>query len=161
MISGHPAERGTFEIMLAVMERPHLADDPRFETVASRLEHFELLRAEMTQWARTVPDAETFENRCAQHGLAMGVVRSVRELAATEWAHARGAITRIPDRIGGYIRVPNSPWHFRDAQVGMHGEPRYRGEDNRAVLRDMAGLSDAEIDELERAGVLSSRLPRG
>lgn len=161
VISGHPAERGTFEIMLAVMDRPHLADDPRFHSVASRLAHFDVLRTEMTEWARSVPDAATFEERCAQHGLAMGVVRSVRELAATEWADARGAITHIPDRIGGFIRVPNSPWHFHDAEVGVHGEPRYRGEDNRAVLREVAGLSDADIDELERTGVLSSRLPRG
>lgn len=160
VISGHPAERGTFEIMLAVMERPRLADDPRFATVESRLRHFDVLRHEMTEWARTVPDAEVFEDRCAKHGLAMGVVRSVRELASTPWAEARGAITTVPDRIGGFIRVPNSPWHFRDATVGVHGEPRYRGEDNRTVLREIAGYTDSEIDELESSGVLSSRLPK-
>lgn len=160
VISGHPAERGTFEIMLAVMDRPHLATDPRFLTVESRLAHFEDLRTEMITWASGVPDAQTFEDRCAAQGLAMGVVRSVRELASTEWATARGAITSVPDRIGGFIRVPNSPWHFRDATVGVHGEPRYRGEDNRSVLREIVGLDEQEIDDLERSGVLSSRLPR-
>jgi hypothetical protein len=40
------------------------------------------------------------------------------------------------------------------------GEPRYRGEDNRAVLREVLGLSDDVVDDLERRDVLSSRLPR-
>lgn len=160
VISGHPAERGTFEIMVAVMDRPHLLDDPRFTDVATRLANFDALRHEMTDWARTVPDAITFEERCSAHGLAVGVVRSVRELASTDWAAARGAITEVPDRIGGYLRVPNAPWHFSDARSNPMGEPRYRGEDNRSVLRDVLGLADTEIDDLERRDVLSSRLPR-
>ena len=58
------------------------------------------------------------------------------------------------------IRIPNSPWHFSDAEVGVRGEPRYRGEDNRAVLADVLGYDDATIDELEAEGVLSSRVPQ-
>ena len=160
VISGHPAERGTFEIMVKAMNRPHLLDDPRFVDVASRLLHFDALRNEMTEWASSIPDAATFEATCAELGLAVGVVRSVRELAESDWAAARGAITEVPDRIGGYVRVPHPPWHFEDARVRPMGEPRYRGEDNRVVLRDVLGLSDGEIDDLESREILSSRLPR-
>ncbi|MEN9803833.1 MAG: hypothetical protein RIS41_680 [Actinomycetota bacterium] len=160
VISGHPAERGTFEIMVTAMNRPHLLDDPRFADVATRLTHFDALRSEMIDWARTIPDAVTFENICSELGLAVGVVRTVRELADTDWAAARGAITEVPDRIGGYLRVPSPPWHFTDATLEPMGEPRYRGEDNRAVLREVLGLSDDVVDDLERRDVLSSRLPR-
>lgn len=160
VISGHPAERGTFEIMVKAMKRPHLLDDARFVDVATRLTHFDALRHEMIDWARTVPDAATFENICAELGLAVGVVRTVRELADTDWAAARGAITDVPDRIGGYLRVPSPPWHFTDATLPPMGEPRYRGEDNRAVLREVLGLSDEIVDDLERREILSSRLPR-
>ena len=58
------------------------------------------------------------------------------------------------------MRLPNAPWHFSDAEVGVRGEPRYRGEDNRAVLTEVLGYDDAAIDALEADGVLSSRLPR-
>ncbi len=160
VISGHPAERGTFDLMVEVMDEPHLLTDPRYETVSSRLEHFDDLRRELIDWARTVPDAEQFEERCAQFGLAVGVVRTVRELADSEWAVSRGAITEIPDRIGGYVRMPNAPWHFRHADVGTRGEPRYRGEDNRTVLGSILGLTAGELDDLEERNVLSSRLPR-
>lgn len=160
VISGHPAERGTFELMVAAMDAPDLLDDERFATVSTRMAHFEELRLALVDWARTVPDAETFENRCAQFGLAVGVVRTVDELATSDWAKARGAIVDIPDRIGGYVRMPNAPWHFRHAAVGTHGEPRYRGEDNREVLRRVLSLSTDEIDDLEARQILSSRLPR-
>lgn len=160
VISGHPAERGTFELMVDVMDRHDLLERPNFRTVSSRLEHFDELRSELLDWAKTMRDAHAFEERCAQFGLAVGVVRTVRELAESEWAVARGAVASIPDRLGGYVRMPNAPWHFRNATVGTHGEPRYRGEDNRIVLKDLLGFSDAELDDLEERYVLSSRLPR-
>ncbi len=160
VISGHPAERGTFEIMVRAMDRPHLLDDPRFVDVATRLTNFDALRDEMSAWAASVPDAARFEAICAELGLAVGVVRTVRELADSDWAAARQAIAHVPDRIGGYIRVPNSPWHYDEASLPEPGEPRYRGEDNRDVLREVLGLAEHEIDRLEQDGVLSSRLPR-
>ena len=160
VISGHPAERGTFEIMVKAMNRPHLLDDPRFVDVSTRLANFDSLRAEMIDWARRVPDAPTFEEICAALGLAVGVVRSTRELAESSWAEARNAIIEVPDRVGGFVRVPRPPWHFTDAELGDMGSPRYRGEDNREVLKEFLDLSDDEVDDLERRDVLSSRLPR-
>jgi CoA:oxalate CoA-transferase len=87
-------------------------------------------------------------------------MRSVRELADSEWAEARGAIVDVDDRRGGTIRVPNAPWHFSNGRVGTGGQPRFRGEDNRNVLRELLGFDDTTIDDLESRGVLSSRLPR-
>ena len=66
----------------------------------------------------------------------------------------------MSDRRDGSIRIPNPPWRFDDVPGEITGEPRYRGEDNRAVLSELLGYDDAAIDELEAAGVLSSRLPR-
>lgn len=160
VMSAHPAERGTFELLVALMERPHLLEDLRFATPEERLKHLGALQDEMRDWAATVPDANEFERRCDAHGFAMGVMRSVREIAESEWARARGAIVEIDDRSGGRVRVPNAPWHFEHGAVGTSGEPRFRGEDNRTILRDLLGLDDATIDDLERRAVISSRLPR-
>lgn len=66
----------------------------------------------------------------------------------------------VSDRGGGTVRLPNSPWHFASGDVGVRGEPRYRGEDNRAVLSELLKLDDAELDRLEAEGVMSARLPR-
>jgi crotonobetainyl-CoA:carnitine CoA-transferase CaiB-like acyl-CoA transferase len=78
----------------------------------------------------------------------------------TDWAAEREAVVRVPDRGDGTIRIPNAPWRFAGSEVRTSGEPRYRGEDNRAVLTELLGLGADELDHLEADGVLSSRLPR-
>ena len=82
----------------------------------------------------------------------MGVLRTVREVADSDWARERGAIVEVPDRGGGTIRIPNSPWHFSAADTGVRGQPAYRGEHNREVLAELCGLSEAELDRLEADG---------
>jgi crotonobetainyl-CoA:carnitine CoA-transferase CaiB-like acyl-CoA transferase len=160
VISGHPAERGTFERFMKAIERMDLAEDPRFVDVIARRAHFGELLAVLTAWAATVATPEVIELAMGEFGLATGTLRSVREVCDTDWAKERGAVVDVSDRGGGTLRIPNSPWRFASADVGVRGEPRYRGEDNRAVLREVLELDDDELDRLESAGVLSSRLPR-
>lgn len=159
IVSGHPAERGTFELFLRAFDIPHVADDDRFGDVASRKEHAAELREILVEAARKIPDAVTFEEICSRHKLAVGRLRSGRELADSDWARERGAMAEVPDRGGGTIRIPNPPWHFSGAVVGLQGGAKYRGEDNRAVLAEILGYDDATIDALEADGVLSSRVP--
>ncbi len=161
IVSGHPAERGTFDLFIAAMGKPELADDSRFANVASRLENLDELQDILREFAITVADAETFEEIFSEHNLAVGRVREPGDLAATEWGAARGTVADIDDRGGGRIQVPNVPWRFSEApDVGVSGTPRYRGEDNRSVLSGVLGLGDDELDRLESDGILSSRIPR-
>src|SRR5690606_2224029 len=71
IVSGHLAERGTFELFVAAMDAPALLEEPRFATVASRLEHLEDLRSTLADFAATVPDAATFEEIFSRHKLAV------------------------------------------------------------------------------------------
>lgn len=160
VISGHPAERGTFDMFIAAMDAPALADDPRFADVASRLRHIEELLAEIGAWASTVPDVAEFERRVSAAGLASGVLRSMDELVSTDWGSDREVVIEADDRSGGTFRVPNSPWKFSSADTSTRGVPKFRGEDNAAVLSGMLGMDPAEIERLAADGVLSSRLPR-
>jgi CoA:oxalate CoA-transferase len=160
VVSGHPAERGTFDFFIAAMDRRDLADDPRFVDVASRLANFDALRGIIRDYAATVPDAATFEEQFSKHQLAVGRVRQPGELTDTDWARERRAVVAVDDRGGGTIRVPNVPWRFSASpDVGVSGIPKYRGEDNRELLAELLGYDEAQLDALEVSGVLSSRLP--
>lgn len=160
VVSGHPAERGTFELFVAAIGDEALLDDERFVDVPSRLANLDQLIDVLAKFASTVPDAETFEEIFSRYKLAVGVLRSARDVADTDWARERDVIVEVSDRGTGTVRIPNAPWRFSDApEVGVRGEPRYRGEDNRSVLTELLGLDDAEIDRLETDGVLSGRGP--
>jgi crotonobetainyl-CoA:carnitine CoA-transferase CaiB-like acyl-CoA transferase len=159
VVSGHPAERGTFDFFVAAMQQPELLSDPRFSDVATRLEHFDELMDIMKAWAKTVATSDEIENRLSQHQLAVGRLRSVGELADTQWAHEREAVVLVSDRGDSTVRIPNSPWHFSGSDTTTQGDAKYRGEDNRAIFSEITGLSSEEIVQLEKDGVLVSRGP--
>ena len=160
VVSGHPAERGTFELYLAAMEMEYLRDDPRFIDLELRLANLDQLQEILRNWAIDIPNADELERSLAKHQLAMGRLRSTSEIAATDWAHERNAIVHISDRGTGTIRIPNSPWHFSGSDTSVRGEPKYRGEDNRTVLSELLNLGEQEITQLEDKGIIVSRLPR-
>ena len=159
VVSGHPAERGTFDFFVAAMQQPELLNDSRFGDVATRLEHFDELMDIMRAWAKTVPTSDEIENRLSQYQLAVGRLRSVGELADTQWAREREAVVEVSDRGDSTVRIPNSPWHFSGSDTTTQGDAKYRGEDNHAIFSEITGLSSEEIAQLEHDGVLVSRGP--
>jgi crotonobetainyl-CoA:carnitine CoA-transferase CaiB-like acyl-CoA transferase len=159
VVSGHPAEKGTFDFFVGAMEKPELLSDERFKDIEHRLQHFNELMSIMLEWAKTVPTADEIEARLAKNQLACGRLRSVRELAETDWAEARGAIVDIDNRGAGTLRIPNSPWHFSGSDTSTRGVAQYRGEDNREVFSNIVGLDDETIATYERENILLSRGP--
>jgi CoA:oxalate CoA-transferase len=160
VVSGHPAERGTFDLFVNAMQRPAMLEDPRFTDVATRLQNLDALAHELRDWARSIPTAQEIEDVMAEAGLAMGVVRTMSELADTEWAEDRNVIINADDRYGSTFRVPNAPWVFSGSDVSTRGIPKFRGEDNAEVLQQLAGVTPEEVEQLTAAGVLSIRLPK-
>ena len=160
VVSGHPAERGTFDLFVSAMKRPELLADARFADVGARLAHLDELVAELRRWAHSIQTAQEIEEIMAEVGLAMGVVRSMKELADTEWAHAREVLIDVDDRSGSSFRVPNVPWVFSASTTSTVGGAKFRGEDNQEVLTQFADLSVADVERLTADGVLSIRMPQ-
>ena len=161
VVSGHPGERGTFDLFFTAIGRTDLLTDPKFIDVPSRLANLEELQSILRAWALTIPDATAIEEALAKHKLASGKIRTTRELADTDWAAAREITVEVSNRGGGKVRIPNAPWKFSDATVTTAGSPKYRGEDNALVLGDLLGLSATEVDALTESGVLQRRVPPG
>jgi crotonobetainyl-CoA:carnitine CoA-transferase CaiB-like acyl-CoA transferase len=161
VVSGHPGERGTFDLFFTAIGRTDLLTDPKFIDVPSRLANLEELQSILRAWALTIPDATAIEETLAKHKLASGKIRTTRELADTDWAAAREITVEVSNRGGGKVRIPNAPWKFSDATVTTAGSPKYRGEDNALVLGDLLGLSATEVDALTESGVLQRRVPPG
>ena len=161
VVSGHPGERGTFDLFFTAIGRTDLLTNPKFIDVPSRLVNLEELQSILRAWALTIPDATAIEEALAKHKLASGKIRTTREFADTDWAAAREITVEVSNRGGGKVRIPNAPWKFSDATVTTAGSPKYRGEDNALVLGDLLGLSATEVDALTESGVLQRRVPPG
>ena len=158
VVSGHPAERGTFDFFVAAMQQPHLLDDPRFKTVSSRIANLDELMQLIKDWAATISTIDELERRLAEHKLAMGRLRSVAEVAETEWAKQRNAFIKVDDRGDSTVKLPNSPWMFSGSDTSTRGTIKYRGEDNAEVFSKLLELSPDQIKDLHSREILVQRI---
>jgi crotonobetainyl-CoA:carnitine CoA-transferase CaiB-like acyl-CoA transferase len=145
----------TFPSWLRAMRRVDLMDDPRFSSAAARRLNFGVLHQIIQSWILTFPDMATLDAQFDEAKIAMGEIRSIKELAASEWSGYWGAIQRVPDRSGGEYRLPGRPWHFSGEELTPIGTPAFQGEHNFAVFSEL-GVSEAELKRLSEAGVLVS-----
>jgi crotonobetainyl-CoA:carnitine CoA-transferase CaiB-like acyl-CoA transferase len=146
----------SFPFYLAAMRRADLADDPRFATPESRLAHLDELHRIVQDWISTFSDMASLDAQLDEAKIATGQVRSLRELAESDWADEWGAVRTASDRAGGEYRLPGRPWHFsaaKDLPPDPTAIPALQGEHNREVLREL-GLDEAAIDALQHSGAL-------
>jgi crotonobetainyl-CoA:carnitine CoA-transferase CaiB-like acyl-CoA transferase len=143
----------TFDFYLEVLGRPDLAEDPRFATAADRRTHLPALHRIVQEWILTFPTTEQLEKVLDSAGIAMGVVRSTRDFAQTEWADHWGAFVEVSDRRGGTYSIPGPPWRFSNGTLDRAGDPRFQGEDNVAVLTELGYTADT-IARLEDEGAV-------
>ncbi|MDH3679636.1 MAG: CoA transferase [Acidimicrobiia bacterium] len=157
-IAASPFSSFVFLRYCSMMRRNDLQLDPRFVTAELRRANWADLRAEIRSWVLTFRTLEELEAQVSEAGLAVGVIRTVAEIAESEWATDRGIIREVDDRSGGTARVPGPPWLFAASELPDAGLAPFQGEHNREVLRDL-GLSDAEIDKLRDGNVVIDRVP--
>ena len=149
-----------FRYIVEAMERPDLAEDPRFAIIEDRVANRDALTEILAEFIATFDDAAAVEAAIGPRGVLAAEVRTVPELAATDWAAERGAFVDIDTGRGEMITIPQSPWRFQNVDAGVAAFVGDRGQHNREVLTDLLGLSASELDVLETESVISSRPPR-
>jgi crotonobetainyl-CoA:carnitine CoA-transferase CaiB-like acyl-CoA transferase len=143
----------TFPSWLRAMRRVDLLEDPRFATAAARRLNFGALHQIIQRWILTFPDMATLDAQFDEAKIAMGEIRSVKELAASEWSEYWGAVQPVSDRSGGEYRLPGRPWYFSAEELTPIGTPAFQGEHNFSVFGEL-GVSESEMRRLAEAGVL-------
>jgi crotonobetainyl-CoA:carnitine CoA-transferase CaiB-like acyl-CoA transferase len=143
----------TFPSWLRAMRRVDLLADPRFSTAAARRTNFGALHQIIQTWMRTFPDMATLDAQLDEAKIAMGQIRSLKDLASSEWSDYWGAVQQVPDRNGGEYRLPGRPWRFSAEDLPPAGSPAFQGEHNVEVFREL-GVSEGELKRLADSGVL-------
>lgn len=148
-----PVSAMTFSWYIAAMRRPDLLEDPRFVTSALRSTHRAQFEEIIQKWIWTFADMASLDAHLDQAKLAIGEVRTVEQLAASEWADYWGATLNVPDRQGGEFRLPGRPWKFSGAELPTPGAPSEQGEQNDEICREL-GYNDADIARMRDSGAL-------
>lgn len=136
-----------------VLEQPALADDPEFESNASRVEHRERLETILIEIFARAP-REQWLNRCASAGIPAGPIRDVAEALESPEVAGRDLITEATHSSAGRVRMVRSPMHFsRTPVVAPVGAPLL-GEHTEEVLRDLLGHDEDAIANLRTTGTI-------
>lgn len=129
------------------------AEDPRFVTAESRIEHVEEVDAIVGGWiAMRSLDEVLAEFEEAQAAIAP--VYSVEQIFSDAQYLARNDIIEVPDQELGTVRLQNAfPFMSRTPGEVRFAGP-HLGSHNKEIFGDEMGLTDMDIDQLKQQGAI-------
>lgn len=147
------ANNALFARFAAAIGKPGLAEDARFATDKARRANRDALRAEIEAWSANLTAAEAVESLGAA-GIPAAEIWSVSEAAQSPQARHRKLLTEVAHDGLGTLNLPEQPVQIAHAPRGaMRAAPRL-GADGRAILRDLLGRDETDLDRLARLGVI-------
>jgi crotonobetainyl-CoA:carnitine CoA-transferase CaiB-like acyl-CoA transferase len=144
-----------FAGLCAAMDRPELAEDPRFKEHLTRLQEenaVEILNI-IAGWARTKKTME-IETLAEKHGFAASHLYTGKDLVENEHFQARDFRTEIDDPLYGQYRNYEFPVKMSETPPQTKWSVRPVGFDNEFVMKSYLGKSDEEIQKLYECGAL-------
>lgn len=136
-----------------LMGRPELIDDPRFSTMAARLQNRDAVHEIIERFLQGFETAEEAHRALCEARLMAGIVLDPWEVANHPQVAERQMVWEIPYPFVGSIPTAATAPRFSSAPISV-GRAPFIGEHNRAVLRGLLGLSDGALDQLYAQGIL-------
>ena len=146
-----------FRQFMTMLGRPDLAEDPRFATSGGRSVNRDALLAEMRPLIATWQAADLIAAMQAA-GLPGGKVNEIPEVLEHPQIAARELVQDMQRSDGTPVKVLGFPAKFSATPATYRTAPPRSGENTRAVLQDVLGLTDAEVDSLTASGVVAEKL---
>src|ERR1700694_4141742 len=142
-----------FRRLCRAMQRPDLATDPRFATLAERARRGDEINGIVSAWTSSLP-ADDVEKACIAADVPVATAYTVADIFADEHMQARHDLVTVSDPVLGAVRQ-QAPFPRLDGQIpeAPSGAPRL-GEHNDEVWRGIMGLSAEELAGLQDAGVI-------
>ncbi|MBM3457151.1 MAG: CoA transferase [Armatimonadetes bacterium] len=145
------AKEKFYQRLVAGLELPELAADPRFLSFADRLEHRAELSALLAQRTREKTTAEWLERLRGQ--VPCGPVNTVAEALADPELERAGLLAEWPHDQFGTVRTVGSPIRVRGQATPVRRAPAL-GEDTDRILMELAGFGEVELARLRTDGVI-------
>ena len=143
--------------LAALLGRADWAADARLKTAAGRRAIEGEIEAAIAAWT-SARDPEEAMSALQAAGVASGVARLPIELLKDAQLHARGFIQEVDRAFIGPHPQPSMPFRETDKPFPIRSAPPTLGEHNREILGGLLGLSDAEIDQLARDGIIGTEM---
>ena len=140
------------EMLLTLMEMPHLLDDPRFQTGFHRLIHAEEFDEMVKPWFLQRTKTEIIES-CQEWRVPAAYVNDVADILEDEQYRVREFWVELDHPEAGTLPYAGPPFKMSETPGKYHRAPLL-GEHNEEVYMGCLGLSREELDRLREEGVI-------
>jgi CoA:oxalate CoA-transferase len=135
------------------MGREDLIADPRYENHTTRARIMDEVDALVSAWTKTCTKDEIFEIARA-HKIPAAPVRDLTEVTNDDHMHQRGMLSWMDHPELGRVVLPNSPIRYEGTPPMPLVPSPELGQHNRDVYCDWLGLNEAELEALQKDGVI-------
>ena len=139
--------------LCAVLGRPELENDPRYNDARQRAKHDRELREEITAWTMARDKFEAMRE-LAEGGVPASAVLDTRDLFVNAHLVERGFVHEIEHPRHGRVRVLGWPARMSESSVPIRAAPLL-GQHSTEVLAADLGLAGAELEALLLDGVIA------
>jgi crotonobetainyl-CoA:carnitine CoA-transferase CaiB-like acyl-CoA transferase len=140
-----------------LLGRADWAVDARLKTATGRRAMEDEIEAAVSAWT-SARDSEEAMRALQAAGIASGVARLPIELLQDSQLNARGFIQEVDRAFIGKHPQPSMPFREGAKPFAIRTAPPTLGEHNREILAGLLGLSDAEIEQLTREGIIGTEM---
>lgn len=147
------ADDQRWQRLCGLMDRPELAHDPRFASVAARAQNQDALDAAIAQWTRTRSKQELMDTLNGA-GVFCGVVKEFPEVMTDPHLHERGMLCNIDHSQAGHVTVITSPLRLGAEPPVLRSPSPAVGADNEEIFGKLLGLGRDQIAQLRDQGVI-------
>lgn len=138
------------------IDRPELASDARFRTLADRQQNQAALDA-LLETVMLEKPAAGWEQLFIAARIPMGRVLDIPSAFAHPQAVARGMRIDLENHAGRRVPVAGSPLHFEGEAPRLQRAPSLAGEDTGTVLAELLGIGPERLQMLAAQGVIGVR----
>jgi crotonobetainyl-CoA:carnitine CoA-transferase CaiB-like acyl-CoA transferase len=142
-----------FKRLCDVMERSELIDDIRFKDIRARAGNTEAIDREVTTFTLT-RDANDLDRLFAEASVPSSLVYTMADAFIDPQYRARESIVEIPHPVLGSVATVGLVPKLSRTPGGLYRAGPDCGRDTTRVLKTTLDLTDEQIDELEREGVV-------
>lgn len=142
-----------WQALCRAVGHPEWSEDSRFADAGSRAQNRDALDALLNAWTVQYTQDEV-TSTIQQAGVAAYPTMDSATLAASEHLRARDVFITVDHAILGPQTVLGPPWRSAKVPHDSNRPGPLLGEHTEPVLRDLLGLSDADLAQLHVAGAL-------
>lgn len=147
------ADNERWRKLCGVIDKPQLAADERFATLALRVKNREECDRIIGEWTRTMTREQVMEVLSA-NDIFCGIVKELAEVLADPHLHQRGTLREIEHPDLGPLTIFTSPLRFNgESNIPRSCAPKI-GQDNDAFYSEEFGLTTEEIVQLQDRSVI-------